>query len=153
MLKIWKCAAAGALLFAPTTAHAVPLSLYAAGSLSAALTTVAANYTAATGTPVTTTFQPSGTIRQEIEAGTIHPDVFVSADTGNPLTLSQDGLSGPVIDFASNRVVAVAKSSLGLTSGNLLSRLLNPSVTIAPRSRCPIRWATTPSRCSPWPTA
>ena len=121
MLKIWKFAAAGALLSAPMTAHAVPLSLYAAGSLSAALSTVAAVYTAATGTPVTTTFQPSGTI---------HPDVFASADTGNPLTLNQEGLSGPVIDFASNRVVAVAKSSLGLTSANLLSTLLNPSVTI-----------------------
>jgi len=104
--------------------------LYAAGSLSGALSTVAADYTAATGTPVTTTFQPSGTIRQEIEAGTVHPDVFASADTGNPLTLNQEGLSGPVINFASNRVVAVAKSSLGLTSANLLSTLLSPSVTI-----------------------
>lgn len=121
---------AAALLLGNTAAHAVPLSLYAAGSLSAALSTVAADYTAATGTPVTTTFQASGTIRQEIEAGTVHPDVFASADTGNPLTLNQEGLAGPVINFASNRVVAVAKSSLGLTSANLLSTLLSPSVTI-----------------------
>ncbi|MGI4795802.1 MAG: extracellular solute-binding protein [Janthinobacterium lividum] len=121
---------AAVLLLGSTAAHAVPLSLYAAGSLSAALTKVAVDYTAATGTPVTTTFQASGTIRQEIEAGTVHPDVFASADTGNPLTLRQEGLSGPVVNFASNRVVAVAKSSLGLTSATILSTLLSPSISI-----------------------
>lgn len=123
-------ASGGALVLGSSAGHAVPLSLYAAGSLTAALTTVAANYTAATGTPVATTFQPSGTIKQEIQAGTAHPDVFASADLGNPLALQQAGQSGQVVNFASNRIVAVAKTGLGLTSANLLSTILNPTVTV-----------------------
>ena len=124
-------AACGVAVFSQaSSADAAPLSLYAAGSLSTALTTVAADYTAATGTPVTTTFQASGTIAQEIEAGTAHPDVFASADTGNPLSLQQAGLAGPVVNFASNSIVAVAKTSLGLTPSNLLSTILSPTITL-----------------------
>ena len=126
----WGFLAAGTLLLGGPAAHATPLVLYAAGSLTTALTTVAADYTATTGIPVTTVFQPSGTIRQEIEAGTAHPDVFASADTGNPLTLQAEGLAGPVVDFASNRVVAVARTSLGLTSANLLSTILNAGISL-----------------------
>ena len=126
-----RAAASGvALLLGSSTGQATPLSLYGAGSLTAALTTVAADYTAATGTAVATTFQPSGTIAQEVLAGTAHPDVFASADLGNPQLLQQDGVAGPVVNFASNRLVAVAKTGLGLTSANLLSTILNPNVTL-----------------------
>jgi molybdate transport system substrate-binding protein len=121
---------ASVLLLGSQAGHAVPLSLYGAGSLNVALAQVATDYTAATGVPVVTTFQPSGTIRQEIEAGTAHPDVFASADTGNPLALQQENLAGPVVNFASNRLVAVADTSLGLTSANLLSMLLDPTIKV-----------------------
>ncbi len=122
-------AACAVLLSAAPGAQATPLSLYGAGSLNAALTTVAHDFTAATGTPVTTTFQPSGTIRTEIEAGT-RPDVFASADTGNPATLQAEGLAGPVVNFASNQLVAVVRSNEGVTSANLLTTLLNPTVRV-----------------------
>ncbi len=110
--------------------RAAPIVLYGAGSLSGALGTIATNFTAATGTAVATTFQPSGTIRTEVEAGTAHPDLFASADTGNPLALQQAGLSGPVTDFASNRLVVVAAPGVSVTSSSLLATLLNPAITV-----------------------
>ncbi len=123
--------AAGALMLAnPGPLRAAPISLYGAGSLSGALGTVAANFTATSGIAVNTTFQPSGTIRSEILAGTATPDLFASADTGNPLALEQAGLSGPVVDFASNRLVVVAAPGYNVTSSNLLATLLNPAITV-----------------------
>ncbi len=121
--------AAFAVLLAVQTAQAAALTLDAAGSLSAALTTVANDFTAATGTPVTTSFQASGTIAQEIEAGA-RPDVFASADTGNPAALQAAGLAGPVVNFASNSIVAVVRANEGVTSANLLTTILNPSVRV-----------------------
>lgn len=118
-----------AVLLAAPMAHAAPLTLYAAGSLSTALTTVANDFTAATGTPVTTNFLSSGTLRQQIEAGA-RPDVFASADVGNPAALQAEGLAGPVVNFASNRIIAVVRASEGVTSANLLATLLNPSVRV-----------------------
>ena len=121
--------ACGTLLATAPVARANPLTLYAAGSLATALTTVASNFTAATGTPVTTDFLSSGTLRQQIEAGA-RPDVFASADVGNPAALQAEGLAGPVVNFASNRIVAVVRSNEGITQANLLTSLLNPSVRV-----------------------
>ena len=127
----WRFAAAACVtaVFVPSFANAAPLTLWAAGSLSGALSTVASNFTASSGVPVTTKFLSSGLLRQQIEAGA-RPDLFASADTGNPLALQQEGLAGPVVNFASNRIVAVAPSSLGGRSGNLLSTILSPSIRL-----------------------
>ena len=122
-------AAFAILLAAAPAAHAAPITLWAAGSLAGALGTVASDFTAATGTPVTTKFLSSGLLRQQIEAGG-RPDLFASADTGNPLQLQREGLAGPVTNFAGNRIVAVARTSLGLTQGTLLQALLDPGVKL-----------------------
>ncbi len=122
-------AACAAVLCAALPVRAAPLTLWGAGSLSGALGTVATDFTAATGTPVTTMFGPSGTVRQEIEAGA-RPDVFASADFASPLALQQEGIAGPVTSFATNPVVAVAEPGLAVNSGNLLATLLNPAVTL-----------------------
>ena len=100
-----------------------------AASLTAALTTVASDFTAATGAPVATKFLSSGTLRQQIEAGA-RPDVFASADIGNPAALQAEGLAGPVVNFASNRIVAVVRGSEGITQASLLASLLNPAVRV-----------------------
>ena len=117
------------LVFGAAAAQAAPLTLWGAGSLSGALGTVAADFTAATGTPVTTMFGPSGTLRQEIEAGA-RPSVFASADLASPLALQQKGIAGPVASFATDPIVAVAAPGLNVTSGTLLSTLLNPAVSL-----------------------
>ena len=110
-------------------ARAAALTLWGADSLNGALGTVAKDFTAAGNPAVTTNFAPSGTLRQRIEHGA-RPDLFASADTENPLALEHAGLAGPVVDFASNRIVAVAKPGLKVTSETLLTTLLNPAVTI-----------------------
>lgn len=59
------------------------LSLYAAGSPKAALSDVAAEYAQKYGTPVATSFGPSGLMRERIEAGeTAH--VFASVNMRHP---------------------------------------------------------------------
>jgi molybdate transport system substrate-binding protein len=119
-----------------TLAFAVParaqsVDLVAAGSLSTALAQVASAYTASTGVKVTQTYSPSGTLRQEIEAG-LRPDIFASADTASPQALEQEGLAGPVQVFANNQVVAVVRSAFGITvtASNLLEVLLDDSTKI-----------------------
>ena len=112
-------------------ARAQSVSLVAAGSLSLALAQVADAYTATTGVSVAQTYAPSGTLRQEIEAG-LRPDVFASADTASPLALEKEGLAGPVQTFASNQIVAVVRSgfSQSVSQSNLLSVLLESSTKI-----------------------
>jgi len=112
-------------------ARAQSVDLVAAGSLTLALSEVAQAFTATTGIKVTQTYSPSGTLRQEIEAG-LRPDVFASADTASPQTLAQEGLAGPLQVFASNQIVAVFRSGFGQTvsPANLLSVLLDASTRI-----------------------
>ena len=53
------------------------------------------------------------------------------ADTGNPITLSKENLSGPVVTFVRNRLCAVVKPGLLVTSDTLLDQLLNPDIKLA----------------------
>lgn len=120
-----------ATLVVALPARGQSVDLVAAGSLSLALSQVAGAFTATTGIKVTQTYSPSGTLRQEIEAG-LRPDVFASADTASPQALAQEGLAGPVQVFASNQIVAVVRSGFGQTvsPSNLLSVLLDSSTRI-----------------------
>lgn len=122
-------AACALVLCAGTAAQAAPLTLWGADSLNGALGTVARSFTAAGNAPVETRFAPSGILLQRIKAGA-RPDLFAAADTADPLALKRADLAGPVVVFASNRIVAVAKPGLKVTSGTLLSTLLNPTVTV-----------------------
>src|ERR1700761_4205964 len=112
-----RAASARLVLLLVTAAVAYParaqsVDLVAAGSLSLALAQVADAFTADTGVKVAQTYGPSGTVLQEIQGG-LRPDIFASADTGNPQTLTQDGLAGPVQVFARNQIVAVVRSGVG----------------------------------------
>jgi molybdenum ABC transporter molybdate-binding protein len=112
-------------------ARAQSVNLAAAGSLSLVLAQVADAFTAETGVKVTQTYGPSGTLLQEIEAG-LRPDIFASADTENPQTLTQEGLASPVQIFAYNQIVAVVRTGFGqaVNPSNLLSVLLEPATRI-----------------------
>lgn len=114
--------------------QAFAVDLYAAGSLQNALTEVAGSFTKETGIPVTTTFNSSGILEQQIqnELATTgkSADVFASADIGNPQKLYDAGLSNPVVNFTSNRLVAVVKPGLSVTPENLLDFLLNPDIKV-----------------------
>lgn len=113
----------------PATAMASNVSLYAAGSLKAALTEVAANYASATGTAVNTTFAPSGLLRERIENGE-EAHVFASANMRHPRTLHEAGKAGPVTMFARNQLCALAQPDVQVSTDTLLDVLLDPETSI-----------------------
>jgi molybdenum ABC transporter molybdate-binding protein len=107
--------------------------LYNAGSLGNALKEVSSDFTQIYGIPVTQVSGPSGSIRERIEKELnekASADVFASADIGNPQQLYDKGLSEPVVNFIDNRLVAIVKPGLSVTSGNLLDYLLNPTIKL-----------------------
>ncbi|MCP5370824.1 MAG: molybdate ABC transporter substrate-binding protein [Hyphomicrobiales bacterium] len=112
-----------------TAAMADKVSLYAAGSLRAALGDVARDFERASGHAVATTFAPSGLLRQRIEKGE-PAQVFASANMKHPKTLEKAGRAGPVTRFARNKLCAIAQPGLAVTTDNLLSVLLDPKVRV-----------------------
>jgi ABC-type molybdate transport system substrate-binding protein len=118
----------GLAMATPVNAQ-VPIKLYAAGSLKAALGEVAKAYEGAHKTPVETTFGPSGLLRERIEKGE-GAQVFASANMKHPRTLEAKGLGGPVAMFARNKLCALARDRLEVTSDNLLDVLLDPAIRV-----------------------
>ncbi|MGE5765724.1 MAG: molybdate ABC transporter substrate-binding protein [Bacteroidota bacterium] len=112
-----------------TAAADQPLQLYAAGSLKAALSDVAADYQKTYGTTVVTTFGASGLLRERIEKGdTAH--VFASANMRHPQTLMKAGRGGPVALFARNKLCALAQPELAVDTASLLTVMLDPAVRL-----------------------
>jgi molybdate transport system substrate-binding protein len=110
-------------------ASAETVTLYAAGSLKAALTDVAKAYQAKTGNTVEAKYGPSGMLKNEI-AGGANAQVFASANMEHPRALHDAGKAGPVVRFARNRMCALANPLLKVDSGNLLARMLDPEVKL-----------------------
>jgi ABC-type molybdate transport system substrate-binding protein len=105
------------------------LSLYAAGSLKAALSDVADAYEAAYGTQVETVFAASGLLRERIEGGE-RPDVFASANMAHPQALMAKDLGGPVVLFARNRLCALARPDLSVETEGVLEAMLREDVKL-----------------------
>jgi ABC-type molybdate transport system substrate-binding protein len=108
---------------------AEPARIYAAGSLSGALPKLIA----ASGLPASDfappVFGPAGLLGQRLLGGE-KADLFASADLAQPrLVVSAKG--GMVVPFIQNRMCVAAPKSLGLTTDNLLDRLLDPKVRLA----------------------
>jgi molybdate transport system substrate-binding protein len=112
-----------------TIAHADVVHVFAAGSLRAAFTDIGVAFESSTGIRVESNFGPSGSLRERIERGE-QPDLFASADIGNPAALSAAGKAGPVILFARNRLCALVRPGLAATPGTLLSVLIDPRVKL-----------------------
>jgi molybdenum ABC transporter molybdate-binding protein len=118
-----------AMIAMTTPAAAETVSLYAAGSLKAALTDVGKAFAAAAGNAVEGKFGPSGLLRKEI-AGGAPAHVVASANMAHPKALHDAGKSGPVTMFTRNKLCALVRPVLTVTSGNLLATLLDPQVTV-----------------------
>ncbi|MEQ9609980.1 MAG: molybdate ABC transporter substrate-binding protein [Kiloniellaceae bacterium] len=106
-----------------------PLQLFAAGSLKAALSDVAADYEKTTGAKVAATFGPSGLLRERIEKGEA-AQVFASANMKHPETLMKAGRGGPVALFARNKLCALAQPALAVSTETLLDVLLDPALRL-----------------------
>ncbi len=105
------------------------VSLHAAGSLTAALSDVARDVGDAYGTRVTARLGPSGLLRARIEAGeTAH--VFASASMRHPRLLEAAGKGAPVALFARNRLCALARPELPVSTGTLLEVMLDDATRV-----------------------
>jgi molybdate transport system substrate-binding protein len=122
-------ALAALMIASPQTEAAERLTLYAAGSLKAALTDVAKAYEQAYGTPVEAEFAASGLLRERIEAGA-PVDVFASATMAHPATLVAARWGGPVALFARNQLCALAQPDLKVATARLLDVLLRDDVRL-----------------------
>jgi molybdate transport system substrate-binding protein len=110
-------------------AHAEDVKLIAAGSLKAALGDVAKAFTADTGKTVSTTFGPSGLMREKIDAGE-EQHVFASANMKHPRTLNEAGKAGEVKLFARNKLCALAAPGVNADTASLLEAMLNPEIKL-----------------------
>ena len=125
---------ANALLWAvlcavPFGAMADTITLYAAGSLKAALGDASRDFEKATGHTVVNTFAPSGLLRQRIEKGE-PAQVFASANMKHPEKLAKDGKAGPVRMFARNKLCAIAQGDVAVDTASLLNVLLDPKIRV-----------------------
>ena len=112
-----------ALVFAialPSMAQA-PAKIYAAGSLRPALTAAAAAFKAEGGGDVAFEFGPSGLLRDRLAHGG-HADVFASANMEHPRPLVELGMA--------MEARPVARERTGVTTKNLLERMLHPAVKL-----------------------
>lgn len=119
----------------PETTDPIPpseLVIFAAGSLKAAFAEIAMGFKTMSGhsMSVDMVFGAAGLLRQRIEDGeTAH--VFASANIEHPQKLIAQGKAyQPVSVFARNRICALARPGLDLTSENLIDYLLDPDVRI-----------------------
>ena len=119
-----------AMLAMTGPAAAETVQLYAAGSLKAALTDVANAYTTKSGHKVEAKYGSSGQLKNEIADGA-KADVFASENMEHPEALYDDGTSGPVVRFARNKLCALVKPGLDVTSATLLTRMLDGKVKLA----------------------
>ncbi|WP_119166439.1 molybdate ABC transporter substrate-binding protein [Algihabitans albus] len=111
----------------PASADAVKLQ--AAGSLRAAMTDIAAAYTESSGKAVQAAFGPSGLLRERIEGGEAS-HVFASANMRHPRILESQGIGGPVVLFARNRLCVLTQPALGVTPETLLETILSAEVRL-----------------------
>jgi molybdenum ABC transporter molybdate-binding protein len=112
-----------------TSAHADTVKLHSAGSLRGALTDVAKAFQAASGHTVEAKYGPSGLLKNEIASGA-PAQVFTSANREHPQALHDAGKSGPVRLFTRNKLCALVKPGLHVTSENLLAQMLDPNVKL-----------------------
>lgn len=110
-------------------AQAESVEVYAAGSLRAVVGDLAKE-AAALDVELKPTFGGSGTLRERIEGGE-QPDLFMSADLASPRKLEAQGRTMvPVIAMARNRMCIVSRRAAGVTTRNLIDRLLARSVRV-----------------------
>jgi len=117
------------VLSLPLCVWADSLTLYAAGSLKAAISDIAASYEKTYGTKVVTKFGPSGLLRKAIDGGET-PDIFASADMEHPEKLASGGWGGPVVLFARNKMCALAQPGVEATSDNLYDVLMDKRIRV-----------------------
>jgi len=130
MMRHYLASALSLLLALTLPASAESLRVIAAGSLTAAFTDLLRAFPAAPDSVAAPEFGPSGLMRQKIESGA-EVDLFASADMEQARRLAVGRAERAVVHFTRNRLCALARPTVGLTSANMLDRLLDPGVRLA----------------------
>src|SRR3954462_4666055 len=129
-MRALRLVVAGLLAAMPVIGHAGEIvRLFAAGSLREPLTEVARLFEAREGAQVVTRFGASGLLRDEIAAKG-GADVFASANMEHPRSLAEAGRSGPAVLFARNRLCALVRPGLEVTSATVVERMLDPAIKL-----------------------
>jgi len=105
------------------------VQLHAAGSLREALDDIIGAFTAASGDRVEAKYGASGTLKDEI-AGGARTEIFASANMAHPEALARMKRAAPAVLFARNRLCALVRPGLAVTSETLLDRMLDPAVRL-----------------------
>lgn len=114
---------------AGTAPAPAPLSVYAAGSLRAAMTDLARAFERQGGAPVRLTFGASGLLKDRIEAGE-PAQVFASANMTHPEALRAAGKADAVVAFTRNALCLLARPGFSLQGKSLAQRLLDADVRV-----------------------
>lgn len=118
------------LMVASAAQDGAPLTVYAAGSLRAALTSIGADFEATPGgQKVNFVFGASGLLRDRLLGGE-RADVFASANMEHPQTLAAAGRAQPVRAFTRNALCALAAPGFALQGRTLAQRLLDADVKL-----------------------
>lgn len=118
------------MALAPRCGLADSLHILAAGSLTSAFSNMVKAFGAPGGDVAAPVFGPSGLLRSRIEHGE-PADMFASGDMEQPRILARERSGLPVVMFTRNRLCALGRASLGLTTDNMVDRLLDPKVRLA----------------------
>lgn len=106
------------------------VSVFAAGSLRAALLEAGKAYEAALpGVRLRFTFGASGLLKDRLLAGEA-ADVFASANMEHPQALQAAGKAQAVQRFARNSLCALVRPGLAVTPQNLVQQMLDPRVKL-----------------------
>jgi molybdate transport system substrate-binding protein len=112
------------------SAQTPALTVYAAGSLRAALTQIGQDFEATPGgVKVSFVFGASGLLRDRLQAGE-RADVFASANMEHPRALADAGRARPVQAFARNALCALAAPGFELRGKTLAERLQDADVRV-----------------------
>lgn len=104
--------------------------VFAAGSLRAAMTEVAASFErAAPGRKVKLVFGASGLLAERLRGGE-RADVFASANMEHPQALVAAGRAERAQAFTRNALCALASPAVNLSATNFVDRLLDPAVKL-----------------------
>lgn len=117
------------LLLVAGPAGAEEIRLFAAGSLREPLTEIGRLFEERETVRVESRFGPSGLLRDEI-AGKGGADVFASANLEHPRSLAASGRGGPVVLFARNRLCALVRPGLDVTTASVVDRMLDPAIKL-----------------------
>lgn len=127
LLAVLALAATPVVALAPAAAQTA--RLHAAGSLRAALDEIAREFERREQVRIEAAYGASGLLRDRIVKGEL-AEVFASANMAHPASLAAAGQAMPPLPFTRNVLCALTRPEVGVQSGNLLERMLDPGVRL-----------------------